>query len=114
MSTQIRVEGIKELEADLNRIVPESRQRIAHGPMKESAQAIAEEANRRVHSPRGHARTFRVYTTATSAVVSPGSRAAFFSQQYRPILDATVNATHSRVENIIRNATEDAVRTTLR
>lgn len=104
------VTGLDELIAGLKRIVPESRSRITSGPMKEAAQAIAEEGNRRVHSPQGHARTFRVYTTRTSAIVSPGSRANFFSQRFKPVLEATVNATHSRVENVMRGAVESVVR----
>ena len=110
----VRIEGLDKLRADLARIAPEARARLLAGPMRQSAEAMAEEGNRRVHSPRGHARTFRVYTTAAKAVVSPGSRANFFSQRFMPVLDATVNATHSRVENIIRDAVEQAVRMVLR
>jgi len=114
MSVDIRVEGLDELKAGLDRMVPDARKQILAGPMQQAAQAVAEEGNRRIHSPRGHARTFRVYTTPTSAVVSPGSRANFFSQRFRPVLQATVDATHSRVENIMREVVEAVARVSFR
>lgn len=106
---EIKIEGLDKLDAGLRRIVPETQRRLA-APAKESAQVIAQEGNRRIHSPRGHARTFRVYTTSARAVVSPGSRANFFSQRFRPMLQAAIDATHSRVEEIVRKAVEQVVR----
>lgn len=110
----VKVTGLENLEAGLKRIVPDSRRRLLSGPLKQAAQAVAEEGNRRVHSPRGHARTFRVYTTQTSAVVSPGSRANFFSQRFMPVLTATVEAAHSRIQNIVDDAVESVVRVSFR
>ena len=110
----VKVTGLEELTAGLKRIVPESRSRITQGPLKEAATAIAEEGNRRIHSPRGHARTFKVHINAKGALVTPGSRANFFSQRFKPVLDATVNATHSRVENVMRSAVEQAIRMVLK
>src|SRR5438094_6006201 len=110
MSLDVRIEGLAELEGKLKRIVPNARNRIASGALRTAAEAIAQEGNRRVHSPRGRARTFKVYVNATNAKVTPGSRANFFSQRYRPVLDATLNATHSRVENVITDAVDAGVR----
>jgi len=106
----VKITGLAELDAGLRRIVPNARSRINGGKLREAATAIAEEGNRRVHSPRGHARTFKVYVNPTNAKVTPGSRANFFSQRFKPVLDQTVNATHSRVENVMRDAVEAAVK----
>ena len=114
MNIDVEVKGAEKLQNGLKRIVSEERKRLTSGPMRHAAEAVAQEGNRRVHSPRGHARTFRVYTTVNSAVVSPGSRANFFSQQFKPILHATVNATRSRIDNILNDAIDAAVRTTFR
>ena len=110
----IQIDGLDKLQADLKKIMPEARHQIAGGPLRTAAEAIAQEGNRRVHSPQGRARTFKVYVTPTSAKVTPGSRANFFSQRFMPVLEATVNATHSRVENVLRGAVEAAVRVVLR
>lgn len=110
----IQVTGAAELAARLERVIPEARSRIQGGALRTAANAIAEEGNRRVHSPQGHARTFKVYVDHGVGKVTPGSRANFFSQQFMPILNATVNATHSRVENVIRDAVEAAVRAVVR
>lgn len=110
----IHIEGLDELQAGLKRIDSDVKRRIAGGPLREAAEAVAQEANRRVHSPRGHARTFKVHVHPTSAYVSPGSRANFFSQRFRPILHASVDATHSRVENVLRGAVDAAVRMVFR
>ena len=106
----IQVTGLEKVDAGLKRILPNSRNRIQGGALRTAGNAIAEEGNRRVHSPRGHARTFKVYVNPTSVKVTPGSRANFFSQRFMPVLGATVNATHSRVENVIRDAVDAAVR----
>lgn len=105
----VKVTGLAEFDAGLKKIVPNSRSRINGGALRTAANAIAEEGNRRVHSPRGHARTFKVYANPTNAKVTPGSRANFFSQRFRPVLDQTINATHSRVDNVMRDAVEAAV-----
>lgn len=110
----IKVVGLEGLDAKLGRIVPESRDRIKSGALRTAANAVADEANRRIHSPAGHARTFKVYVDRGVGKVTPGSRANFFSQQYLPVLDATVNATHSRVENVIRDAVEGGLRAAFR
>lgn len=106
----MKITGLDKLDAGLRRIVPNSRVRINGGALRTAANAIAEDGNRRVHSPRGRARTFKVYVNSTNAKVTPGSRANFFSQRYRPVLDQTINATHSRVEDVMHDAVEAAVR----
>jgi hypothetical protein len=106
----VKVIGLAELEAGLRRIVPNARNRIQGGALRTAAVAIAEEGNRRIHSPRGHARTFKVYVNPTNAKVTPGSRANFFSQRFKPVLDQTINATHNRVQNVMGDAVEVAVK----
>lgn len=110
----VKITGLNELEAGLKKIVPRSRGRINGGALRTAANAVAEEGNRRIHSPQGHARTFKVYVNPTNAKVTPGSRANFFSQRFRPVLDSTINATHSRLENVMRDAVEAGVREALR
>lgn len=114
MTLSVQIKGLAEIDAGLKKIVPRSRGRITGGALRTAAEAIAQEGNRRVHSPRGHARTFHVYVNGPKAKVTPGSRANFFSQRFMPVLDATVNATHSRVENVLRDAVEAGVREALR
>jgi hypothetical protein len=106
----VKITGLAELDKGLKRIVPNARSRINGGALRTAATAIAEEGNRRVHSPRGHARTFKVYVNPNNAKVTPGSRANFFSQRFKPVLDQTVNATHSRVQNTMRDAVDVAVK----
>jgi len=114
MTLDVRIDGLDRLDAGLKRIVPSSRGRIVGGALRTAATAVAEEANRRVHSPRGHARTFKVYVDRGVGKVTPGSRANFFSQRLMPILDASVNATHSRVESVLISAVEAGIREALR
>lgn len=111
---EFHIEGLERLEADLARIVPETRARIVGGALRSAAEAVAEEGNRRVHSPRGRARTFKVFVHNDRAFVSPGSRANFFAQRFMPILQATINATHDRIERILVAAVEAGVRAALR
>jgi len=105
---------IERADAQLGRLVPESRHRIVGGPLRQAAEVVAAEGNRRVHSPRGHARTFRVYVNGPKAKVTPGSRANFFSQRRYPILESTVQSTERKVNEIIHDAVESAVRVALR
>lgn len=110
----MQITGLSELEAGLKKIIPESRNRITGGALRSAASLVAEEGNRRVHSPRGHARTFKVYADRKVGKVTPGSRANFFSQLRYPVLEAAVSATHSRVQNVIEDAVDAAVRMALR
>jgi hypothetical protein len=110
----VKITGLAELDAGLKRIVPNARSRINGGALRDAAEAIAQEGNRRIHSPRGHARTFKVYINKDKAKVTPGSRANFFSQLYRPVLTATINATRSRLDNLMHKAVETGTESALR
>jgi len=111
---QITVEGLDTLVAKLAKLEPRSRGRIVNGALRQAAETVANEGNRQVHSPLGHARTFRVDVRGTRAYVGPGSRANFFSQLRFPVMDSTLRATHERVEQVIGDAVEAGVREALR
>jgi hypothetical protein len=110
----ITIEGLDELKIGLGRITPSARNRIVGGALRTAAQAVQQEGNRRIWSPQGHARTFHVIVQGAKAYVGPGSRANFFSQRYRPVLVAAINAAHSRIENVIRDAVEGGIRDAFR
>lgn len=114
MNISVSFKGLEELEAKLKKLTPEAHRRLASDALRPSAEAIAQEGNRRIHSPRGHARTFRAWVKQNESHVTPGSRANFFSQRYKPVLQATVNAVRSRLDNISHDAVERAVDTVVR
>lgn len=110
----IVVEGLDALTNGLKAIEPNAKDRVINGALRQAAEAVAQEGNRRVHSPRGNARTFHVIVDGPKAYVGPGSRANFFSQRFMPVLDATINASRSRIENVLRDAVEAGVRVSFR
>lgn len=110
----VKVEGLPALLAKIERIGPAIKSRVTHGALREGAEAYAQEGNRRVHSPAGRARTFKVFVHNDQAYVSPGSRANFFSQMRYPILPGVMRAATDRVTRVMEDAVEAGLREALR